>query len=77
MNESRTCYGCAGSGRRGIFECAVCNGTGKLSGPVAQAHADSFRHATLRNGGAKRSTEPRRTPVIRVRKRRIAPDAKR
>ena len=48
---SRKCYGCAGTGRRGVFECGVCGGTGKLTGPYVQAHADSFRHGALRAGG--------------------------
>ena len=43
---SRKCYGCAGTGRRGVFECGVCGGTGKLTGPYVQAHADSFRRGS-------------------------------
>lgn len=33
MKGSRACYGCGGSGRRGIFECAVCSGTGEVTAP--------------------------------------------
>ena len=50
---SRKCYGCAGTGRRGVFECGVCGGTGKLTGPYVQAHADSFRRGALRTGGGR------------------------
>ena len=69
MNRPWTCYGCGGSGRRGIFECAVCSGTGKVTGPPVQAHADTFRSSTLRI--ANRPTgKPKRKPTITVRRRR-------
>ena len=48
-------------------------GTGKLSGPPRQAHADSFRHETLKSNGANRRADPKRTPAIRVRKRQSRP----
>ena len=51
MKGSRECYGCGGSGQRGIFECAVCSGTGTVTGPPVQAHADTFRAGTLRTAG--------------------------
>ena len=69
---SRKCYGCAGTGRRGVFECGVCGGTGKLTGPYVQAHADSFRHGALRAGGDR---SPRLTVVpVRTGRRRRPPE---
>ena len=51
MTAPRKCYRCAGSGRRGVFECGVCGGSGELTGPYVQAHADSFRKGALRLPG--------------------------
>ena len=47
-------YGCAESGRRGAFECGVCSGSGELTGPYVQAHADSFCKGALRLPGLNR-----------------------
>ncbi len=69
MSTRRTCYGCGGSGRRGVFECGVCHGRGKLDGPPAQAHADSFRRGVL-GAGPERKPSRKRAPVINVRRRR-------
>lgn len=76
MSAPRTCYGCGGSGRRGVFECGVCHGRGKLDGPSAQAHhADSFRRGVLA-AGPERRPSTKRAPVIKVRRRRriVRPD---
>ena len=66
----RKCYGCAGTGRRGVFECGVCGGSGELTGPYVQAHADSFRRGALHAGGER---SPRLTvvPVRTGRCRRV------
>ena len=69
MKGSRECYGCGGSGQRGIFECAVCSGTGKVTGPPVQAHADTFRAGTLRTAD-RPPRKPKREPKITVRRRR-------
>jgi len=71
----RTCYGCAGTGKRGVFDCGVCAGSGKITGPPVQAHADSFRRGALRLPGPDRAGAAKRTPVIRIqrRRRRIEP----
>ena len=69
MKGSRACYGCGGSGRRGIFECAVCSGTGKVTGRPVQAHADTFRAGTLRTAD-RPAGKPKRKPMIVVRRRR-------
>ena len=76
MSAGRTCYGCAGRGKRGLFECGVCGGTGKLTGPPVQAHADSFRTGALRLPGPDRPSPAKRTPTIRTRRWRriLAPD---
>ena len=66
---SRACYGCGGSGRCGIFECAVCSGTGKVNGPRVRAHADSFRAGTLRSAD-RPAGKSKRQPTITVRRRR-------
>ena len=75
MSAPRTCYGCSGSGRRGVFECAVCQGRGKLDGPPVQAHADSFRHGVLRSV-PENKPPTKRAPVISIRRRRriVRPD---
>ena len=75
MSASRTCYGCGGSGRRGVFECGVCRGRGKIDGPPVQAHADSFRRGVL-GAGPGRKPSTKRAPVINVRRRRriVRPD---
>ena len=70
MTSARTCYGCAGAGRRGVFECGVCGGAGKLTGPPVQAHADSFRRGALRLPGPDRPRVPESAPIIRTRCRR-------
>ena len=64
------CYGCAGTGKRGVFDCGVCAGTGKLAGPPVQAHADSFRRGALRLPGPERRSAPKHTPTITIRTRR-------
>ena len=69
MKGSRACYGCGDSGRRGIFECAVCSGTGKLNGPPVQARTDSFRAGTLRTAD-RPAGKAKRQPTITVRRRR-------
>ena len=69
MKGSRECYGCGGSGQRGIFECAVCSGTGTVTGPPVQAHADTFRARTLRTAD-RPPRKPKREPKITVRRRR-------
>ena len=70
MTAPRTCYGCAGTGKRGVFDRGVCAGAGKLTGPPVQAHADSFRRGALRLPGPDRADAAKRTPVIRTRRRR-------
>ena len=70
---SRKCYGCAGTGRRGVYECGVCGGSGELAGPYVQAHADSFRRGVLRLPGPVRSRAPKPAPTIRTRRRRRVP----
>ena len=60
-------YRCGGSGRRGIFECEVCGGTGKA--PAAKgAHVE--RRGDLRLPGPGRSVRAMHKPVIRTRRRR-------
>ena len=69
---SRKCYGCAGTGRRGVYECGVCGGSGELAGPYVQAHADSFRRGALPAGGER---SPRLTVVpVRTGRRRRVPE---
>ena len=74
LTAPRTCYGCAGTGKRGVFDCGVCAGAGKLTGPPARAHADSFRRGALRLPGPERAGAAKRTPVIRTRRRRRRPE---
>ena len=69
MKGFRAYYGCDGSGRRGIFECALCSGTGKVAGPPLRTHADSFRAGTLRTSD-RPTGKPKRRPKITVRPRR-------
>ena len=73
LTTARPCYGCAGTGKRGVFDCGVCAGTGKLTGPPVQAHADSFRAGALRLPGPERRAAPKRAPTIRTRRRRRVP----
>lgn len=61
MSALRPCYGCGGSGRRGVFECGRCGGTGRAPEPAA-AHVD--RRGDLRLPGPNRSgrlKRPRRS----------------
>ena len=69
MKGSRAYYGCGGSSRRGIFECAVCSGTRKVTSPPEQAHADSFRAWTLRTAD-RPPGKPKGHPTITVQRRR-------
>ena len=69
----RTCYGCGGTGKRGIFDCGVCAGTRQLTGPPIQAHADSFRIRARRLPGPDRARTAKPTPTIRTRRRRRVP----
>ena len=73
MNVLRRCYGCAGSGQRGVFKCGVCAGTGELTGAYVQAHTGTFRDGALQLPGRKRTGAPKRPPAIRVRVRRRVP----
>ena len=70
---SRKCYGCAGTGRRGVYECGVCGGSGELAGPYVQAHADSFRRGTLRLPDPAGPRAAKRAPTLRTRRRRRVP----
>lgn len=63
----RPCYGCAGSGRRGVFECGRCGGTGRAP-ESATAHVE--RHGDLRASGSVGPGRAKRKPVIRTRHRR-------
>ena len=73
MTAPRKCYGCAGTGRRGVSECGVCGGAGELTRPYVQAHADSFRRGALGAGGER--SQARLTVVpVRTRRRRRGPE---
>lgn len=68
--SQRTCYGCAGTGKRGIFDCGLCGGTGKLTGTPLKAHTDSTPTAGLRLPGPDGGAAVKRIPVVRTRRRR-------
>ena len=63
LSARRICYACGGSGRRGVFECPVCGGTGKTEGRPMKAYVAT---KGLPRGGE----PPREAPVIRTRRRR-------
>ena len=71
MSVPRTCHACGGSGRRGIFECGVCGGQGKITGPL-RAHVEG--RGDLHLPGPSRSPGAKRKPTIRTRRRRRIPD---
>ena len=69
MSALRTCYRCGASGRRGVFECDLCRGQGKLDGPPAPAPADSFRRGILQTAAGRKPAK-KRAPVITVRRKK-------